>query len=38
VNVTRVITHRFPLQATDDALTLVRRDPHSLKAVVDLSA
>jgi L-iditol 2-dehydrogenase len=38
VNVARVITHRFPLEATDDALTLVRRDPHSIKAVVDLSA
>ncbi|NIZ93404.1 NAD(P)-dependent alcohol dehydrogenase [Kineococcus rubinsiae] len=29
-----VVTHRFPLAGTDDALTLARRDPRSLKALV----
>lgn len=29
-----VVTHRFGLAGTDDALTLARRDPRSLKAVV----
>lgn len=36
VNVSPVITHRFSIERTDDALTLARRDPRSLKAVVTL--
>jgi Threonine dehydrogenase and related Zn-dependent dehydrogenases len=38
VDVERVITHRFPLTGTDDALTLARRDPRALKAIVDPSS
>jgi L-iditol 2-dehydrogenase len=34
VEVMPVISHRFPLHETEAALTLARRDPHSLKAVV----
>lgn len=34
VDATAVITHRFDLEHTEDALTLARRDPESLKAVV----
>lgn len=34
VDVRTLITHRFPLSATEQALTLGRRDPRSLKAVV----
>jgi L-iditol 2-dehydrogenase len=34
VDAKAVITHRFDLGHTEDALTLVRRDPGSLKAVV----
>jgi L-iditol 2-dehydrogenase len=34
VQLERVITHHFSLTETEDALTLARRDPRSLKAVV----
>lgn len=34
VDVAAVLTHRFPLEETEAALTLVRREPDSLKAVV----
>jgi L-iditol 2-dehydrogenase len=34
VDVESVITHRFPLEETEAALTLARREPRSLKAVV----
>ena len=34
VDVETVITHRFDLEHTEDALTVGRRDPESLKAVV----
>ncbi|NAZ85725.1 NAD(P)-dependent alcohol dehydrogenase [Kineococcus indalonis] len=34
VQVEPIITHRFALRRTEDALTLSRREPHSLKAVV----
>ncbi len=35
VDAARVITHRFGLADTEAAMTLARRDPHSLKAVVE---
>jgi L-iditol 2-dehydrogenase len=34
VNVHDVITHRFTLEDTENALTVGRRDPNSLKAIV----
>lgn len=34
VDVSRVITHHFGLRETEDALTLARRVPRSLKAIV----
>lgn len=34
VDVAPVLTHRFGLEQTEEALTLVRREPNSLKAVV----
>lgn len=34
VDVTPVITHRFPVAEVESALRLARRDPNSLKAVV----
>lgn len=34
VDARALVTHRFPLARTEDALTLGRRDPRSLKAVV----
>ncbi|TFD52259.1 NAD(P)-dependent alcohol dehydrogenase [Cryobacterium frigoriphilum] len=34
VNVDAVITHRFDLEHTEDALTIGRRDPLALKAIV----
>ncbi|NYJ73051.1 NAD(P)-dependent alcohol dehydrogenase [Allobranchiibius huperziae] len=34
VRVSDVITHRFDLEHTEDALTISRRDPEALKAVV----
>jgi L-iditol 2-dehydrogenase len=34
VQLSAVITHHFDLDETEDALTLARRDPQSLKAVV----
>lgn len=34
VDVAAVVTHRFAIEDTEDALTLARREPHSLKAVV----
>lgn len=34
VQVAPVLTHRFDLPQTEEALTLVRREPNSLKAVV----
>jgi L-iditol 2-dehydrogenase len=34
VDVSALVTHRFPLEQTDDALTLASRVPDSLKAVV----
>lgn len=34
VDVDAIITHRFSLADTESALTLARRDPASLKAVV----
>lgn len=37
VDVAPVITHRFPLESTDDALTVMRRDPAALKAIVEPS-
>jgi L-iditol 2-dehydrogenase len=36
VNVADVITHRFGLAETEAALTLARRDPRSLKAMVNI--
>lgn len=36
VNVSQVITHRFPLEHTREALTLAHNDPRSLKAIVKL--
>ncbi|MGO1523402.1 MAG: NAD(P)-dependent alcohol dehydrogenase [Nesterenkonia sp.] len=36
VDVGPVLTHRFAMEDTEDALTLGRREPHSLKAVVVL--
>jgi L-iditol 2-dehydrogenase len=38
VDTDRVVTHRFGLEQTELALTLARRDPRSLKAVVLPSA
>lgn len=35
VDTRTLVTHRFPLSATEEALTLGRRDPRSLKAVVE---
>jgi len=37
VDVQSVITHRFPLERTDQALTLSRDVADSLKAVVEIS-
>ncbi len=34
VDVGTIITHRFGIDQTEEALTLAARDPHSLKAVV----
>jgi L-iditol 2-dehydrogenase len=34
VNVTDVISHRFPLADTEQALTIAKQDPRALKAVV----
>ncbi len=34
VDVRSIVTHRFPLAETERALLLARRDPHSLKAIV----
>jgi L-iditol 2-dehydrogenase len=34
VNVTDVISHRFPLAETEQALTIAKHDPRALKAVV----
>ncbi len=34
VDATAIITHRFDLEHTEDALTLARRDPESLKAII----
>jgi len=34
VNVSTIVTHRFPLEGTEDALTLASRVPDSLKAVI----
>ncbi|MDM4763802.1 NAD(P)-dependent alcohol dehydrogenase [Galbitalea sp. SE-J8] len=34
VDATAIITHRFGIEHTEDALTIARRDPESLKAVV----
>jgi L-iditol 2-dehydrogenase len=34
VNVTDVISHRFPLAETEQALTIAKQDPRALKAVV----
>ena len=34
VRVAPILTHRFPLEETEAALTLARREPESLKAVV----
>lgn len=34
VDTSRLVTHRFALRDTEEALTLARRDPRSLKAVV----
>lgn len=34
VDAAAIITHRFDIDHTEDALTIGRRDPHSLKAVV----
>ncbi|MFC5928840.1 NAD(P)-dependent alcohol dehydrogenase [Cryobacterium melibiosiphilum] len=34
VNVDAVITHHFELAHTEEALTIGRRDPHALKAIV----
>ena len=34
VDVAGVVTHRFAMEDTEDALTLARREAHSLKAVV----
>jgi L-iditol 2-dehydrogenase len=34
VDVSPVITHRFRLADTDAAMTLARREPHAIKAVV----
>lgn len=36
VQVAPVITHRFPLADTEAALTVARREPNSLKAVVEV--
>jgi L-iditol 2-dehydrogenase len=34
VNVSDVISHRFPLAETEQALTIAKQDPRALKAVV----
>jgi L-iditol 2-dehydrogenase len=34
VNVSDVISHRFPLAETEQALTIAKKDPRALKAVV----
>lgn len=34
VKVDEIITHRFSIDQTEDALTIARRDPNALKAVV----
>ena len=34
VNVTDVISHRFPLAETEQALTIAKHDPRALKVVV----
>jgi L-iditol 2-dehydrogenase len=34
VNVTDVISHRFPLAETEQALTIAKQDPRALKAIV----
>lgn len=34
VDLDAIVTHRFPLARTQDALTLARREPNSMKAVI----
>ena len=34
VQVDEIITHRFSIDDTEQALTIARRDPNSLKAIV----